>query len=58
MNPDTIHYLNILLGLGVIILQIFSVAALIILFFGPKKNKFLDYIDKHVLVLSFFVYFL
>ena len=55
MNPVTIHYLNVFLGVGVIILQIFSVIALIVLFFGPKKNVFLDYINKHFLVLTFFI---
>ncbi len=55
MNAEAIHYLNVSLGLGAIVLQILSVVTLAILFFGPKKNKFLDYIDKHFLVLSFFI---
>ena len=55
MNSEAIHYLNVFLGLGAIILQIFSVLVLILLFFGPKKNKFLDYINKHFLVLSFLI---
>ena len=55
MNPNTIHYLNVFLGAGAIVLQIFSVVALLALFFGPKKNKFLDYVDKHFLVLAFLI---
>jgi disulfide bond formation protein DsbB len=58
MNPDAIHYLNVLLGLGAILLQIFSVIALILLFFRPKetrKNFYLDFLNKHFLVLSFFI---
>lgn len=55
MNPVAIHYLNIFLGAGAIALQIFSVLALILLFFGSKKNAFLDYIDKHFLILTFFI---
>src|SRR3972149_553161 len=55
MNPQAIHYLNIFLGFGAIILQILSILTLILLFFGPKKNKFLDYVDKHFLVLSFLI---
>ncbi len=53
MNAASVHYLNVFLGSGAIILQILSVLALFLLFFGPKKNIFLDYISKHFLVLSF-----
>jgi disulfide bond formation protein DsbB len=53
MNTNTVHYLNIFLGTGAITLQIFSVAALVVLFLGPKKNKFLGFIDKHYLKLGF-----
>lgn len=53
MNSEGIHYLNVFLGLGAIILQIVCVATLIILFFGPKKNKFLEYIDTHFLMIGF-----
>src|SRR5512141_2845365 len=56
MYPDTLHYLNIFLGLGAIILQILAVGALFLLFFRTKeksKNAYLDFIDKHFLVLSF-----
>jgi disulfide bond formation protein DsbB len=52
---DSIHYLNVFLGLGAIILQIASVLALLILFFGPKKNFFLDFIDEHFLILGFLI---
>ena len=55
MNTDSIHYLNVVLGLGTILLQIFSVVALLALFFGPKKNSYLDFIDKHFLPISFFL---
>lgn len=55
MNTETIHYLNVFLGLGAIVLQIFSVIVLIVLFFGPKKNVFLDFVDKHFLPLSFMI---
>ena len=53
MNPENVHYLNVFLGLGAIILQIFSVIALFILFMRPKENKFLGFIDKHYLNLGF-----
>lgn len=53
MNPEAIHYLNIFLGLGAIILQILCVIALFLLFFSSKRNIFLDFINKHFLVLGF-----
>ena len=53
MNTETVHYLNVFLGTGAIILQIFSIVALAVLFFRPKKNIFLDFIDKHFLPISF-----
>ncbi len=55
MNPVTVHYLNVFLGTGAILLQIFSVTALFLMFFGPKKNRFLNFIDKHYLVLGFLI---
>ena len=47
-----------LLGFGAILLQIFSVTALALLFFRPKEkgsNFYLDFLNKHFLVLSFFI---
>ena len=55
MNPTTVHYLNVFLGTGAIALQIFSVVALFLLFIGPKKNAYLDFIDKHYLNLGFII---
>ncbi len=55
MDLGTLQNINIFFGTGAIILQIFSVAALIILFFGNKKAKFLSYIDKHFLIFGFLV---
>ncbi len=55
MNPETTHYLNVLLGAGAIVFQIVSVVALILLFFTEAKNKFLDFIDKYYLHLGFLV---
>lgn len=53
-----VHYLNVFLGAGAIGIQVFSLAALAVLFLGPKKNKYLDFIDKHYLHLGFIVSFL
>ncbi len=55
MNPDTVHYLNMFLGFGAILLQIFSVATLGILFFGNKKHPILNFLDKHFLIIGFIV---
>lgn len=58
MNFITVHYLNIFLGLGAILLQVFSVITLFLLFFRSKENRrnfFLDFIDKHFLELSFLI---
>lgn len=54
MTP-AVQYLNIFLGAGAIILQVLSVLALVMLFFGPKKNSYLAFIDKHYLKLGFLV---
>src|SRR3990167_10743564 len=53
MNLETVHYLNVFLGTGALFLQVLSVIALFLLFIGPKKNKYLDFIDKHYLALGF-----
>lgn len=55
MNVENVHYLNMFLGVGAIFMQIFSILALFVLFLGPKKNKFLAFIDKHYLTLGFII---
>ncbi len=57
MNISSIHYLNLILGAGAIILQIFSVVALLVLFFGPKKSTLLYFIEKHFLTIGFLISF-
>lgn len=57
MNAVNIHYLNMFLGVGVIILQLLSVIALFLLFIGPRRNKFLSFIDRHYLQLGFILAF-
>ncbi len=53
MNPVSVHYLNVFLGAGAIILQVLTVIALYLLFVGPKKNGYLSFINKHYLKLGF-----
>src|SRR3989344_2931246 len=55
MNPENVHYLNMFLGTGAIVLQILSVLALSMLFLGLKENKFLGFIDKHYLSIGFII---
>lgn len=55
MNPENVHYLNMFLGAGAIVFQVLSLVTLGMLFFGPKKNKFLDFIDKHFLPIGFII---
>ncbi len=56
MNFITVHYLNIILGLGAIVLQVLSVFTLILLFFAAKKsNKFLEYIESHFILIGFLI---
>jgi disulfide bond formation protein DsbB len=55
MNAENIHYLNVFLGSGAIVLQILSVVALVMLFLRVKENKFLGFIDKHYLTLGFII---
>lgn len=55
MNPENVHYLNIFLGSGAILLQVLSIIALFLLFVGPKKNQYLNFIDKHYLKLGFLI---
>ncbi|MBU0998866.1 disulfide bond formation protein B [Patescibacteria group bacterium] len=55
---NSIDYLNIFLGSGAILLQILSVIALGLLFFRPRENRknfYLDFIDKHFLILVFLI---
>ncbi|MFA6353394.1 MAG: disulfide bond formation protein B [Candidatus Paceibacterota bacterium] len=58
MSTESVYYLNIFLGGGAIALQVFSVIALILLFFRPsenRKNFYLDFINKHFLILVFLI---
>ena len=52
---NSVHYLNLFFVSGAIVLQVFSVIALFLLFIGPKKNAFLNFIDKHYLSLGFII---
>jgi disulfide bond formation protein DsbB len=54
MIIENLHYINMFLGTGAIILQILSLCALLLLVFRVK-NKFLDLIKKHFAVLGFLI---
>ena len=57
MTLETAHYVNMLLGLGVIVLQIFSVVALALLLFKVKESRYLAFIKKNFLEIGFFLSF-
>ncbi len=52
---NSVHYLNLFLGGGAILLLVGSFIALLLLFIGPKKNTYLAFIDKHFLPLGFLI---
>jgi disulfide bond formation protein DsbB len=53
MSSNSIHYLSFFLGAGAIALQLLTVGVLFLLFFNSEKNKFLDFIKKHFLIIGF-----
>ncbi len=60
MNPETVHYLNMFLGLGVILLQVLTVVALSLLcysHFSGKENKYLSFIKDNFIQIGFFLTF-
>lgn len=56
MNPEIVHYFNILVGAGAIVLQVLSVAALVLLVL-KKENRFLDLIKNNFIQIGFFITF-
>jgi disulfide bond formation protein DsbB len=52
---NSVHYLNLVLGSGAIILQALSLLALLFLFVGRRNNAYLSFIDKHYLTLGFII---
>lgn len=54
MSPESVHYLNIFLGIGVIALQALSVLALGLLLFSREKGNFyLDLLKDNFLLIGF-----
>jgi len=56
MNPESIHYLNVFLGSGVIGLQILTIVVIILLIFS-RENKFLDFVKKYFIQIGFIISF-
>jgi len=56
MNPETLYYFNVVLGFGVILLQILSVAALVLLVYG-KENRYLSLIKENFTLIGFIITF-
>ncbi len=55
MSPETTHYFNLLVGSGSILLQVLSIVALLLLFIGSNRNVYLDFIQRHYIVLGFII---
>jgi len=55
MNFETVHYFNLILGIGAIIIQALSLVAIGLLLFGPKENKFLNFIKVNFIPIGFFL---
>ena len=55
MSIENVHYFNILVGLGAIVLQGISVIALLLLLFKNRKNAFFTLIEKNFLTIGFVV---
>jgi disulfide bond formation protein DsbB len=55
MTLETVHYVNMLLGLGVIALQVLCVLAIVLLLFRPKENKYLSLIKDNFLSIGFLI---
>ncbi len=51
--PDWIHIFNLTLGILAVVLQVISVAVLILLIFAPKENEVVLFIKKHFLFFGF-----
>ncbi len=57
MSFETVHYINMFLGAGAILLQFLSVIALLFLVFRVKENPYLNFIKDNFLALGFFISF-
>lgn len=53
MSFEAIHYVNMLFGGGIIVLQILAVIAVFFLVFGSGENKFLSFLKNHFIEIGF-----
>ncbi len=54
MSPETVHYFNMLVGVGVILLQVLSLLAVVFLIFR-KENRYLSFIKDNFIQIGFFL---
>lgn len=52
---EYLHYFNLLLGISGIVLQILCITAILSLFFGPQKNKYLLFVKEHFLLIGLLI---
>lgn len=56
MDQQTIHYINILIGLGAIILQICTAIIILLLIFS-RENRLLSFIKRYFIEIGFLISF-
>ena len=54
MSIESAHYFNVIIGVGVITLQILTLLTFILLIFS-RENKFLDFVKKYFIQIGFLI---
>ncbi len=57
MNLETVHYINIIFGLGAIGMFVLALLALILLLARTKESKYLAFIKKYFIEIGFLISF-
>ena len=55
MNLETAHYINILFGTGIIVLQVLALLALLLLVGRVKESRYLSFIKNHFIEIGFLI---
>jgi len=56
MSIESAHYINVILGIGTILLQVLTLGTLLLLIF-KKENKFLSFVKKYFIEIGFLLSF-
>jgi len=55
MNPQSVHYINILFGAGAIVLQALTLFTIVTLLFYRKGSRYLAFIKDHFIEIGFLI---